>query len=320
MKIKRHAEHISDDSGQTFFEVFQKAISKYEVENQKSYPKQDSDRFTLYEDLKLILELSKVTQIEPQHFDRIAALLKRSKAVLRRRYQEYLKNINQEDLQVIFSYLQHYGAYGYLIFVLEDGTQKLLDIEPLKQKETPIKTPIQTPIKQLTKQTSHAPVINEQKNPSHQQSQQQQPQQQQQLIEPESQKKVKPNNKFQLSANSKYDVSNKKMNAFKQESVVLDSEQKHEHEELKFTLKTLSETLKISYQELCQRMFQCSGDLNTLLDVYLNHQENLLWTKEADDALKAYLVEENQFEKQKLRAILHGEEQIQKRKEWLHGK
>ncbi|CAD8054002.1 unnamed protein product [Paramecium primaurelia] len=320
MKNKRQAEHISDDSGLTFFEAFQKAISKFEVDNQKSYPKQDSDRFTLYEDLKLILELSKVNQIEPQHFDRIAALLKRSKATLRRRYQEYLKNINQDDLQIIFSYLQHYGAYGYLVFAIEDGQQKLQDIEPIKQYETPNKTPIQTPIKQITKQATQIPVVNAQQNSQQQQPQQQQPQPQQQLIEPESQKKVKPNNKFQLSANSKYDVSNKKINAFKQEAVVLDVEQKHECEELKFTLKTLSETLKISYQELCQRMYQCSGDLNTLLDVYLNHQENLLWTKEADEALKAYLVEENQFEKQKLRAILHGEEQIQKRKEWLYGK
>ncbi|CAD8143672.1 unnamed protein product [Paramecium pentaurelia] len=311
MKNKRQAQHISDESGLTYFEAFQKAISKYEVDNPKQYHKQDNDRFTIYEDLKLLLELSKINQIEPQHFEKISALLKRSKTILMRRYREYLKNINQDDLQTIFSFLQQYDAYGYLVFTLENGSYKLQDIEPIKQQESPKKTPIQTPIKQIIKQTQQTSEIDVQQLPQHQQ---------QQRIEPQSLKKIKPNNKFQLSANSKYDVSHKKTNPFKQEQVILDEEQKHEYDELKFTLKILSETLKIPYQELCQRMYQCSGDLNTLLDVYLNHQENLLWTKEADEALNAYFVEENQFEKQKLRAILHGEEQIQKRKEWLQGK
>ncbi|CAK72329.1 unnamed protein product (macronuclear) [Paramecium tetraurelia] len=306
MKNKRQAQHISDESGLTYFEVFQKAISKFEVDNQKQNHKQDSDRITIYEDLKLILELSKISQIEPQHFEKISVLLKRSKTVLMKRYREYLKNINQDDLQTIFSFLQQNGAYGYLIFNLENGSYRLQDIEPIKQQDSPNKTPIQTPIKKIYQQTAQASAIDHA--------------QQQQKIEPESLKKIKPNNFFQLSANSKYDVSHKKTNPFKQEQVVLDAEQKHEQEELKFTLKILSESLKISYQELCQRMYQCSGDLNTLLDVYLNRQENLLWTKEADEALNAYFIEENQFEKQKLRAILHGEEQIQKRKEWLYGK
>ncbi|CAD8051203.1 unnamed protein product [Paramecium sonneborni] len=318
MKNKKQGQHLSDESGITFFEAFQKAIFKFEVENLNQYTKQDSDRFTIYEDLKLILELSKVNQIEPQHFQRISFILKRSKSILRKRYQEYLKNINQEDLQTIFAFLQQFGAQGYLIFGLDNGIQRLSDIEPIKQNESPIKTPIQTPIKQITKQVAFGSGINELQNS---QQQQQQKQQQQNQVEPESQKKVKLNSKFQLSANSKYEISNRKTTAFRQDQVVvLDAEQRQECEELKFTLKKLSETLRISYQELCQRMYQCSGDLNTLLDVYLNHQENLLWTKEADECLKAYLVEENQFEKQKLRVILHGEEQIQKRKEWLYGK
>ncbi|CAD8159140.1 unnamed protein product [Paramecium octaurelia] len=309
MKNKRQAQHISDESGLTYFEAFQKAISKFEVDNPIQYHKLYSDRLTIYEDLKLILELSKINQIEPQHFENISALLKRSKIVLMKRYREYLKNINQDDLQAIFSFLQQQGAYGYLIFTLENGSYRLSDIEPINQQESPNKLPIQTPIKQINQQKEQASAIDVPQNS-----------QQYQRIEPESIKKIKPNNTFQLSANSKYDVSHKKTNSFKQEQAVLDTEQKHEYEELKFTLKILSESLKISYQELCQRMFQCSGDLNTLLDVYLNRQENLLWTKEADEALNAYFIEENQFEKQKLRAILHGEEQIQKRKEWLYGK
>lgn len=84
---KQIAKLPPDESGQTFFEGFMSALNEHEAQHPKGKSSADvhSQSFSLYEDLKLLVELSKYHPIEFQHFDRISEILNRPKKVLKQR-------------------------------------------------------------------------------------------------------------------------------------------------------------------------------------------------------------------------------------------
>ncbi|CAD8142222.1 unnamed protein product [Paramecium octaurelia] len=304
MKNQKLKLKENDDFVQIYFDAFSKAISGTKIENYQQNHQKINEKFTLFEDLSILVKLhspSKITQ--KKGFQDIALILQRSSISIRNRYQQYLQHLNSQDFLKIYQYLQKHGIDGQLNFQLEYGNcWKLKDISSIL--ESPIYNLIDSPIKQAKdneqaqKCKSNFKRLNQEEQP----------------IEPQVQKKIK----FQFSANSKYDKSSKKQCPFQTEQTLLNIEQKQTAEELKYTLKLLSNLLNASYKDLVHKMYQCSGDLNTLLRVFSHRQEGLLWTKEADEALKAYLEQNDLLEKQKLKVILNGEESIQQRKEWLY--
>ncbi|CAD8049661.1 unnamed protein product [Paramecium primaurelia] len=296
----------NDDFVQIYFDAFSKAIQGQQTENFQRNHQKVHDSFTLFEDLSIILKLYSLPKIsQKKGFQDISIILKRTYISIRNRYQQYLQHLKNQDFEKIYQFLQKYGIDGQLNFYLENGNcWKLKDISAILA--SPIYYLIETPIKEIKENVQPQKYISNLKRDN---------KEEQQSIEPQVKKKIK----FQFSANSKYDKSNKKQYSFQSEQTNLNIEQKQTAEELKYTLKLLSNFLNVSYKDLVQKMYQCSGDLNTLFRVFSNNQESLLWTREADEALKSYLEQNDNLEKQKLKAILNGEEQIQKRKEWLFG-
>ncbi|CAK90606.1 unnamed protein product (macronuclear) [Paramecium tetraurelia] len=303
MKNQKLKLKENDDFVQIYFDAFSKAISDTKIENYQPNHQKINEKFTLFEDLTIILKLHSPSKIsQKKNFQEIALILQRSSMGIRNRYQQYLQHLNCQDFFKIYQFLQKHGIDGQLNFYLENrNCWKLKDISSLS--ESPIYYLIDSPI-QKAKENEQPQKC---KSKFKRQNQEDKP------IEPQVQKKIK----FQFSANSKYDKSSKKQCPFQTEQTILNTEQKQRAEELKYTLKLLSNLLNASYKDLVQKMYQCSGDLNTLLRVFSNRQEGLLWTKEADEALKAYLEQDDLLEKQKLKAILNGEDSIRQRKEWL---
>ena len=100
----------------TFFELF-----SYFCDNHKSNHNEETSKgssYTIYEDLKIILALSEHMQISNKVFKKIeeSKTIFRSFMSIKERYNEFLKNLNQEELQQIADHLKSNGCLGYLYF------------------------------------------------------------------------------------------------------------------------------------------------------------------------------------------------------------
>ncbi|CAD8051878.1 unnamed protein product [Paramecium sonneborni] len=299
MKIQKLNQKKNDNFEKIYFDEFSKAISGQQIENLKRDDQNINEEYTLFDDLSIILKLHGLSKISQKCIQNLSQILKRSNISIKNRYEQFLQNLTSQDFLIIYQFVQKSGIYGQLNFQLvNDNWYKLKDISAIF--ESPVYYLLGTPIKEIQENYQPKKLNSQIKRQS---------KNEEDSLEPSCQKKV----------NSKYDISGQKQYFFEPQKTILNIEQKQKAEELKYTLQLLSNLLKVSYKELVLRMYQCSGDLNTLQNVFFNNQESLLWTREADNALKAYLEQNDIIEKQKLKAVLNGDEQIQKRKEWLYG-
>ncbi|KAM3134443.1 hypothetical protein pb186bvf_013409 [Paramecium bursaria] len=207
-----------------------------------------------------------------------------------------MKNIRSEDLQEIYNFIERHGLNGNLIFKVEHGKWIMTGIKLNARQQ--FKIVQATPAKE-----EHQSFIQ---------------QQQSSLKTGKKIRIVHQPSQYQLSANSKYDTASKKIKLLTtSEKVQLNQDQKKEAEELAFSLKLFSDWTQVPFSDITQRLFQCSGNLDNLVDVYMNQEENILWTKEADEALREFYSSISEEERNKLKAVLRNEEQNALRKEWL---